>query len=499
MSENIVQLNTKVVDYVKSARKLFINGQFVDSVSGETFDTFDPATGNKIVSVAEANAEDVEKAVEAARDAFDSGDWPKMKPNDRARLLLKLADLIEENAEELSHLETLDNGMPLNQSYQMILGAAESFRYYAGWATKIAGETLNPSTPGEYFTYTRKEPVGVAGAIIPWNGPLTMASWKLAAPLAVGCTVILKPAENTPLTALRLAELIQEAEFPDGVVNIIPGMGSVAGQAMTEHPQIDKIAFTGSTAVGKKIMASSAVNVKKVSLELGGKSAHIVFADADYDKAIANAANAVLMNTGQACIAGSRLFVEDKIYDKFLQDLSDYVQNFKVGSGFDSSTQLGPVISQKQKERILGYLDIGKNEGAELLTGDQGLEADLENGYFVKPTVISNVNNDMRIAKEEIFGPVVSGIPFSDVDEMLKQANDTEYGLGGGVNTTDVKKAHKVAHGLRTGNVWVNTYNLMDPAVPFGGYKQSGLGRENGKESLDMFMETKSVWIDLND
>lgn len=498
MSTTTVQLNEKVVEYLKSPKQLFINNRFVDSVSGETFDTFDPSTGKKIASVAEANADDVELAVEAARNAFDSGDWPKMKPNDRARLLLKLADLIETNAEELSHLETLDNGMPLSQSYQMVLGAAETFRYYAGWATKIAGETLNPSTPGEFFTYTRKEPVGVAGAIIPWNGPLTMASMKLSAPLAVGCTVILKPAENTPLTALRLAELVQEAGFPDGVVNIIPGKGSVAGQAMTEHPKIDKISFTGSTAVGKKIMSSSAVNIKKVSLELGGKSAHIVFADADYDKAIANAANAVLLNTGQACIAGSRLFVEDKIYDKFLQDLADYMKNFKLGSGFDSATQLGPVISQTQKERILGYLDIGEKEGAELLTGNQDLEGDLENGYFVKPTVISNVNNDMRIAQEEIFGPVVSGIPFSDVDEMLKQANDTEYGLGGGVNTTDVKKAHKVAHGLRTGNVWVNTYNLLDPAVPFGGYKQSGLGRENGKESLDMFMETKSVWIDLN-
>lgn len=498
MSDNIVQLNSKAVDFLKTPKKLFINNQFVDSVSGDTFDTFDPATGEKIVSVARANADDVDIAVKAARDAFDGGDWPKMKPNDRARLLLKVADLLEENAEELSHLETLDNGMTLQGSYQMVLGSAETFRYYAGWATKIAGETLNPSAPGNYFTYTRKEPVGVAGAIIPWNGPLTMASMKLATPLAVGCTVVLKPAENTPLTALRLAELIHEAGFPEGVVNIIPGKGSVAGQAMTEHPDIDKISFTGSTAVGRKIMASSSVNIKKVSLELGGKSAHVVFADADYDKAIENTANAIFFNTGQACIAGSRLFIEDKIHDKFLQDLSDYSKKLKVGSGFDKSTQLGPVISQQQKERILGYLDIGKKEGAELLTGDQNLEANLQKGYFVKPTVISNVNNDMTIAKEEIFGPVVSGIPFNDIDELIKQANQTEYGLGGGVNTTDLRKAHKVAHGMRTGNVWVNSYNLLDPAVPFGGFKQSGLGRENGKESLDMFMETKSVWINLD-
>lgn len=476
---------------------MLIGGEWVEAVSGKRFETSNPATGEVITSVPEGDREDIDLAVRAARKAFDHGVWRTMKPYERSKLLLRIADLFEENAEELAHLETLDNGAPLSLTEGFAIGAAETFRYYAGWVTKITGETIPVSVPGKMFNYTRKEPVGVCGQIVPWNAPLAMTVWKISVALATGNTLVLKPAENTPLTALRIGELIQEAGIPDGVVNIVTGFGGSAGQALVEHPLVDKIAFTGSTAVGKQIMKSSAANIKKVSLELGGKSAHIVFADADYDKAIKNAANAILLNSGQACIAGSRLFVEKKIYDNFLADLADYMQNFKLGNGFDPSTNLGPLISEKQKQRVLSYIDIGQDEGAEMLVGGQAT-GELEKGYFVKPTVMANVNNDMRIAQEEIFGPVVSGIPFTDIDEVIEMANQTEYGLGGGVNTTDVRKAHLVAEGLRTGSVWVNTYNLIDPASPFGGYKQSGLGRENGAESIDLYTETKSVWISLD-
>lgn len=498
MSTTLVSLNRKAAAFTSAPKKMLINGQWVEAASGSTFETRNPANGEVITTVSEGDQVDINQAVSAARKAFEEGAWPKAKPNERAKLLLKLADLIEENAEELSHLETLDNGMPLNSSFNQILAGAEDFRYYAGWATKITGETIPVSTPGNIFNYTRKEPVGVCGAIIPWNAPFMMAVWKLSAPLAAGNTVVLKPAENTPLTALRLGELVQEAGFPDGVVNIVPGFGQKAGSALTEHTDVDKIAFTGSTAVGKQIMQSGSVNVKKVSLELGGKSAHIVFADADYDNALANAANAVYANSGQACIAGSRLFVERGIYDNFMSDLAEYTKKFKVGSGFDQSTNLGPLISDKQKKRVMNYLDIGQKEGAELLIGGDAEEDELSAGHYVKPTVIANVNNDMTIAQEEIFGPVVSGMPFDDIDEVIKLANQTEYGLGGGVNTTDLRKAHRVAHGIRTGNVWINSYSLMDSASPFGGYKQSGIGREKGAESMDLYTETKSVWVNLD-
>lgn len=497
-TNTLVQLNENAAKFISKPKKLFIGGKWVESVSGRTFETRNPATGELLTTVAEGGKEDIELAVRAARDAFDKGPWRTMKPYDRSKLMLKFADLLEEHGEELAHLETLDNGAPLNMTKFFSASAAENIRYFAGWTTKITGSSIPTSVPGKTFTYTRKEPVGVCGQIIPWNGPLMMAVWKLSVALATGNTIVLKPAENTPLTALRLGELVQEAGFPDGVVNIVPGFGGTAGQALVDHPLVDKIAFTGSTAVGKKIMSSAAASVKKVSLELGGKSAHIVFADADYEKAIQNAANSVFYNSGQACIAGSRLFVEKNIYDNFMSDLADYTKNYKVGNGFDPSTVLGPLISERQKERVLGYLDIGQQEGAEILVGGNATEEELANGYFVKPTVVANTNNNMRIAQEEIFGPVVSGIPFTDIDEVIELANQTEYGLGGGVNTTDIRKAHLVADGLRTGTVWVNTYNILDPAVPFGGYKQSGLGRENGEESLDLYLETKTVWIDLD-
>ncbi|RDW18372.1 betaine-aldehyde dehydrogenase [Oceanobacillus arenosus] len=498
MATTLIELNRKAVEFISKPKKMYINGQWVDAVSGKTIETRNPATGEILTTVPDGGVEDINRAVAAARKAFEEGPWPKMKPTERANLLLKFADLVEENAEELAHLETLDNGAPVSSTIHYSASVAEDFRYYAGWATKITGQTVPVSVPGNFFNYTRKEPVGVCGQIVPWNAPIMMASWKLSAPLATGNTVILKPASLTPLTALRLGELIQEAGFPDGVVNIVTGSGSVAGTALTEHPDVDKIAFTGSTEVGKQIMRSGAGNIKKVSLELGGKSAHIVFADADYDLAIANAANAIYTNSGQACVAGSRLFVEKKIYDNFMSDLAEYTKSLRVGNGFDQSTNLGPLISAQQKETVLNYLDIGQEEGAEVLIGGNVTDNDLAGGYYVKPTVVANVNNSMRIAQEEIFGPVVSGIPFEDIDEAIKLANQSEYGLGGGVNTTDLRKAHKVAHGLRTGNVWVNTYNIMDPASPFGGYKQSGLGREHGSESVDMYTETKSIWINLD-
>ncbi|WP_458414771.1 aldehyde dehydrogenase family protein [Schinkia sp. CFF1] len=494
----LIALHPKAVQFTSKPLKMFIGGQWVDAVSGKRTEIRNPADGRLITTAAEGDQEDVDRAVAAARKAFEEGPWPKMKPNERARLILKLADLIEENAEELAHLDTLDYGQPVSLTKGFAGASAENFRYYAGWATKITGETIPSSTPGNIFNYTRREAVGVCAGIVPWNAPLINAVMKISAPLAVGNTVVIKPSEETPISLLRLGELIQEAGFPDGVVNIVTGYGPTVGRALSTHPDVDKIAFTGSTAVGKEIVQNSAGNLKKVTLELGGKSAHIIFADADYEQALANAANAIFFNTGQVCFAGSRLFVEEKIYDKFLSDLAVYSKNYKVGNGFDESTVIGPLISAKQKKRVMNYLEIGQKEGAEIIIGGDATEADLAKGHFVKPTIMANVHNDMKIAQEEIFGPVVGAIPFSDIDEVIKQANRTEYGLGGGICTTDIRKAHKVAHALRTGNVWINTYNITEPGSPFGGYKQSGLGRENGAASIDMYTEIKNVWVNLD-
>ncbi|MCQ6279502.1 aldehyde dehydrogenase family protein [Bacillus sp. EB600] len=494
----LIALNSKAVKFTSKPLKMFIGGKWVDAVSGKRTEIRNPADGELITTAAEGDKEDVERAVAAARKAFEEGPWPKMKPNERAKLLLKLADLIEENAEELAHLDTLDYGQPVGLTIGFANAAAENFRYYAGWATKIAGETLSSSTPGNFFNYTRREAIGVCAGIVPWNAPLMNAIMKISAPLAVGNTVIVKPSEETPISLLRFAELVQEAGFPDGVVNIVTGYGPTVGAALASHPDVDKIAFTGSTVVGKQIIQNSAVNIKKVTLELGGKSAHIIFADADYEAALANAANSIFFNTGQVCFAGSRLFIESKIYDRFLADLADISKNYKVGNGFDQDTVIGPLISAKQKKRVLNYLEIGRKEGAEMIVGGDATEAELAKGHFVKPTVLANVDNDMTIAREEIFGPIVSGIPFDDIDEVIKQANQTVYGLGGGVCTTDIRKAHKVAHALRTGNVWINTYNIVEPNSPFGGYKQSGLGRENGAASIDMYTEIKNVWVNLD-
>jgi acyl-CoA reductase-like NAD-dependent aldehyde dehydrogenase len=476
-------------------RKMLIDGKWVDAASGKTFDTLDPATGKVLARVAEGDAEDVDRAARAARRAFDQGPWPRMAPAQRQKILLKLADLIEAKGLELAQLETLDNGKSIGESQAVdIPAAAETFRYYAGWVNKIAGET-NPTDPA-FFNFTLREPVGVCGQIIPWNFPLLMAAWKLGPALACGNTSVLKPAEQTPLTALRLGELLQEAGVPDGVVNIVPGFGPTAGGAIVKHPLIDKVAFTGSTEVGKEIHRETASTLKRVSLELGGKSPNIVFADADVTEAVKGAMVGVFFNQGQVCCAGTRLFVEEKLHDQFADAVAKAASTMQQGHGLDAGTQMGPLVSQEQLERVTGYLAIGKGEGAKVLTGgERNTAPGLEGGYFVKPTVLTGVRNDMRIAQEEIFGPVVALIPFKDEDDAVLQGNDTFYGLAAGVWTRDVSKAHRVARAIRAGTVWVNCYNVFDAIAPFGGYKQSGYGRELGRHALELYTQVKSVWM----
>lgn len=477
--------------------KMLIGGQWVEAASGKTFDTINPSTGELLAKVAEGDVEDINRAVIAARKAFESGPWPKMTPSQRGRLLWKVADLIEQHAEELAELETLDNGKPIKYSrIADVPLTADHFRYFAGWATKLEGETIPVSIPN-MFTYTLREPLGVVGQIIPWNFPLQMASWKLAPALATGNTVILKPAEQTPLTALRLGKLIQEAGFPDGVVNIIPGFGETAGAALAAHPDVDKIAFTGSTEVGKKIVQASAGNLKKVTLELGGKSPNIIFPDADMKYAVRGALNAIFFNQGEVCTAGSRLFVHKSVYDQVVDGLSSAAGKMKLGQGIDPTTEMGPLVSQEQLARVTGYIDAGKREGANTRTGGARPDGDLARGYFVQPTVFDQVNDDMTIAREEIFGPVVVAMPFEDVEEVAARANQTMYGLAAGVWTSDVKKVHRMVAALKAGVIWVNTYNQFDAAAPFGGYKQSGYGREMGHAALDAYTQTKTAWINI--
>jgi acyl-CoA reductase-like NAD-dependent aldehyde dehydrogenase len=477
--------------------KMLIRGQWVGAASGKTFNTINPSTGEVLAKVAEGDSEDINRAVAAARKAFEGGSWPKLTPSQRGRLLLKLADLIEQNAEELAQLETLDNGKPIKYSRGGDVPlTADHFRYFAGWATKLEGETIPVSIPN-MFTYTLREPVGVVGQIIPWNFPLQMASWKLAPALACGNTVILKPAEQTPLTALRLGELICEAGFPEGVVNIVPGFGETAGAALAAHPDVDKIAFTGSTEVGKKILQASVGNLKKVTLELGGKSPNIIFPDADMKYAVRGSLNAIFFNQGQVCTAGSRLFVQKSVYDQVVSGLTDAASKMKLGQGIDPTTELGPVVSQEQLERVMDYIKAGKREGATSTTGGERAGGDLAQGYFVQPTIFDSVRDDMTIAREEIFGPVVVALPFEEVEEVAARANMSIYGLAAGIWTSDVKKVHKLAAALKAGVIWVNTYNQFDAAAPFGGYKQSGYGREMGHAVLDAYTQTKTVWINL--
>ncbi len=478
--------------------QLFIGGQWVDSDSGKTFNTPNPATGETFAEVAEADKADIDKAVSAARRAFE-GKWSKMSARDRGRLLYKLSQLIEQRAAELAELETRDNGKPIKESlYVDLPQVAENFEYFAGWATKIEGETI--PVPGKMFNYTLREPVGVCGQIIPWNFPLLMAAWKLAPALAAGNTVVLKPAEQTPVTAMELAKLIQEAGFPEGVVNIVPGFGETAGAALAAHPGIDKVAFTGSTEVGKLIAKAAAENLTKVSLELGGKAPNVVFADADMEQAVNGAMMSIFFNQGQVCCAGSRLFVEEGVKDEFLERLKEKAQKVTVGDPMDKATQMGPQVSEEQLKRIKSYIDIGRGEGATVLAGGESpkLEGQFQKGYFFQPTIFSEVKNQMRVAQEEIFGPVVSVITFKDEDDLIKQANETVYGLSAGIWTRDITRAHRFAKEIKAGVVWINTFNMFNPASPFGGYKQSGYGREMGKHALEMYTQVKSVWVDLS-
>ncbi|MBN8875752.1 MAG: aldehyde dehydrogenase family protein [Rhodospirillales bacterium] len=476
-------------------KRMLIDGKWVEAASGKTFETINPSTGEVLARVAEGDAEDVDRAVASARRAFE-GPWSRMKPFERQGLLLRLADLVEKHFEELAALDTLDMGAPISRTLGNRLRALGMLRYYAGQALSIHGETIPNSLPGEYQSFTLKEPVGVVGAIIPWNGPLTATIWKIGPALATGCTVVLKPAEEAPLTSLRLAELCQEAGVPAGVVNVVPGYGETAGAALARHRDVDKVAFTGSHLTGQKIVEASAGNLKRVSLELGGKSPDIVFADADLDAAVPGAGMAVFANSGQICSAGTRLFVERRVYDEFTARVAAYGTSLKVGDSRDPETNIGPLVSAEQLERVTGYLAMGRQEGARPLSGGERLTGgELSKGFFVPPTVFADVRDDMRIAQEEIFGPVISAIPFDDIEEVIARANRTQYGLGSGVWTRDVSKAHKLARSIRAGSVWINCYQAMDPAVPFGGYKMSGYGRESGKQHVEEYLNVKSVWI----
>jgi aldehyde dehydrogenase (NAD+) len=481
------------VQVTPSVTRLLINNRWVPSESGKTFATINPSTGEEICQVAEADAADVDRAVKAARAAFE-GPWRKMRASERGRLLYRLADLIEANADELARLETLDNGKPLSIAKAVdVAKTVACYRYFAGWADKVQGKTI--PIDGEFFCYTRHEPIGVVGQIIPWNYPMLMQSWKLAPALATGNTVVMKPAEQTPLSALRIGELLMEAGYPEGVVNILPGFGPTAGAALARHMDVDKIAFTGSTEVGRLIMTAAAQsNLKRVTLELGGKSPNIIFADTDLDAAVEGAHMGIFVNQGQSCCAGSRVFVEEKIYEQFVEKSVARAGKRRVGDPLDPTTDQGPQVDQSQFDRIMGYIETGRTEGATLACGGERVG---NRGYFIRPTVFADVEDDMTIAREEIFGPVMSVIAFKDVDEAITRANNTDYGLAAGVWTSDIKKAHAVANGVRAGTIWVNCYHVLDTRAPFGGFKQSGMGRELGEYALHEYTEVKTVTLKL--
>ena len=496
MTEGVVP---SVKEFVAQTRPMLIDGRWVQAKSGKSFPTYDPSTGEVMAQVAEGDSADIDLAVRAARDAFDKGPWKNIKPSDRGKLIWKLADLLEKHLEEFAQLESLDNGKPLTIARAADVPlAVDLFRYMAGWATKIEGNSIPISVPylpgAEFLAYTRREPVGVVGQIIPWNFPLLMAAWKLGPALAVGCTIVMKPAEQTPLSALRLGELFLEAGFPKGVVNIVPGYGETAGAALAAHAGVDKVAFTGSTEVGKLILHAAAGNLKKVTLELGGKSPSVVLPDADLESGIPGVASAIFFNHGQCCCAGSRLYVEKSIFDRVIAGVADQAKQITLGPGMNPTTQMGPLVSDEQQQRVLGYLESGLAEGAEAVAGGKRGGG---KGYFVEPTVLVNTSSTMKVVQEEIFGPVVCAEPFTDVEDVIQKANNNIYGLAAAVWTKDLSKAHRIAAELRAGTVWINCHNIFDAALPFGGYKQSGWGREMGHEALDLYTEVKSVCAKL--
>ena len=476
-------------------KQLLIDGKWVPAASGKTFETISPIDGASLAEIANGGQEDINRAVEAARKTFE-GPWRKTSPFDRQAMLLKLADLVEKDFDNLAVLDSLDMGAPIGFTGGRKNRNVGLLRYFASSVMMFHGDTTENSLPGEFFTYTLKEPIGVVGAIIPWNAPLSAAIWKIGPAIATGCTVVLKPAEEASLSPLRLGELVMEAGIPPGVINIVTGPGETAGAALAAHMGVDKVAFTGSHVTGQKIVQASAGNLKRLTLELGGKSPDIVFADADLDIAIPGAGMGVFINSGQVCSAGTRLFVERPIYDEFVERVADFGSKLKVGPSLDPETQIGPLVSSTQLDRVTSYLDTGKSEGARAVSGGARItQGDLASGFFVQPTVFADVNDDMKIAQDEIFGPVLSTFTFDDMDDLVKRANSTMFGLGSGVWTRDVNKAHKMAGAIRAGNVWVNCYGAMDVQMPFGGYKMSGYGRESGRESLDAYLQTKAVYI----
>jgi len=488
-----IQLSKVVSDFLSEEKKLFIGGEFVSSSTNNTFQTLNPANNEVLAEVHEASEEDVDSAVQAAKDAFENGEWSTMTPLERGDLIYKLAILIDEHKQYIAEIDSLDNGKPLAELLENDLpNAIGQFKYFSGWASKLTGQHIPVN--GNFLNYTRHEPIGVVGQIIPWNFPFMMAAWKIAPALAAGCTVILKSAEQTPLSALYLAKLVQKAGFPKGVINIVSGHGETTGAALVKHPLVNKIAFTGSTEVGKIIMKEAANTMKRITLELGGKSPNIILKDADIDKAAEGVFAGIMYNQGEVCSAGSRAYVHSSIYEEFVDKLVNLTKKVKLGTGLQSGITMGPLVSEEQKERVLNYIAIGKSEGAKLICGGKASEQ----GCFVEPTIFGDVEDTMRISREEIFGPVLVVSKFESELEVVKRANDSEYGLGAGIWTENITNAHNIANKLKSGSVWINCYNATDPASPFGGFKNSGFGREMGSYALDNYTEVKSIWVNLN-